>query len=209
MRLLCRRRSRLGRPCHLGILPTRCTARHHRGRPAIWPPRSPAFRNRIAFNAVRCEISRDAEDAGRCISGAPPVSTCGKRRVKAGCIFRRKILKVHPSPCHCGGVKFRVTAEIVELTTCDCSRCVKKNAVMTKVPEASLQIIEGANMICKPAWNGRGHAPLPADPSPPGRCYHRRRSDRVVCNAMRASGCGPHRRNERSSKCRLSGIGWK
>ena len=39
-----------------------------------------------------------------------------------------------------------MTAEIVELTTCDCSLCVKKNAVMAKVPEASLQIIEGVNM---------------------------------------------------------------
>ena len=65
-------------------------------------------------------------------------------------------MKVHPGSCHCGGVKFRVTAEIVELTTCDCSLCVKKNAVMTKVPEASLEIVEGSDLLSLYEWKPAG-----------------------------------------------------
>jgi hypothetical protein len=37
--------------------------------------------------------------------------------------------------CHCGAVRFRVDAPIAQLTTCDCSLCAKRNAVMAKVPE--------------------------------------------------------------------------
>jgi len=37
--------------------------------------------------------------------------------------------------CHCGAVRFRVDYAITELTTCDCSLCAKRNAVMAKVPE--------------------------------------------------------------------------
>ena len=68
-------------------------------------------------------------------------------------------MKIHPGSCHCGGVKFRVTADIAELTTCDCSLCVKKNAVMTKVSEASLEIVEGSDLLSLYEWNGeRGEA---------------------------------------------------
>jgi hypothetical protein len=64
-------------------------------------------------------------------------------------------LKGHAGSCHCGGVKFRLQAEIAELTTCDCSLCVKKNAVMTKVPEAALEIVEGAELLSLYEWNTR------------------------------------------------------
>ena len=60
---------------------------------------------------------------------------------------------VHSGSCHCGAVRFHLTAEIVELTTCDCSLCVKKNAVMTKVPEAALEIVAGAELLSLYEWN--------------------------------------------------------
>lgn len=59
----------------------------------------------------------------------------------------------HAGSCHCGGVKFRVTADIEELTTCDCSLCVKKNALMAKVSEAALEIMEGADLLSIYQWN--------------------------------------------------------
>lgn len=62
-------------------------------------------------------------------------------------------MTIHSGSCHCGGVKFRVTAEIEELTTCDCSLCVKKNAVMTKVPEAALEVVDGADLLSLYEWN--------------------------------------------------------
>jgi hypothetical protein len=55
--------------------------------------------------------------------------------------------------CHCGAVRFRVNAEIVELTTCDCSLCVKKNALMAKVPEQALTVLEGEAMLTLYQWN--------------------------------------------------------
>lgn len=55
--------------------------------------------------------------------------------------------------CHCGAVRFQVEAEITELTTCDCSLCVKKNAVMAKVHESALTITAGENALSLYRWN--------------------------------------------------------
>lgn len=55
--------------------------------------------------------------------------------------------------CHCGAVRFQVSAEIVELTTCDCSLCVKKNAVMAKVHESDLAITQGEDALRLYEWN--------------------------------------------------------
>lgn len=57
--------------------------------------------------------------------------------------------------CHCGVVRFRIDHPITELTTCDCSLCVKKNALMAKVPEAALVIFEGEDQLSLYAWNTR------------------------------------------------------
>jgi hypothetical protein len=61
----------------------------------------------------------------------------------------------HQGSCHCGAVSFRIDAEIVELTTCDCSLCVKKNALMTKVPESALTIMSGEEALTLYQWNTR------------------------------------------------------
>lgn len=57
--------------------------------------------------------------------------------------------------CHCGAVRFQVSAEIAELTTCDCSLCVKKNAVMAKVHESALVVTEGEDVLSLYQWNTR------------------------------------------------------
>lgn len=57
--------------------------------------------------------------------------------------------------CHCGAVRFRVDAEIVELTTCDCSLCVKKNALMAKVHESALAVTKGEDALSLYRWNTR------------------------------------------------------
>ena len=57
--------------------------------------------------------------------------------------------------CHCGIVRFRVDAPIAELTTCDCSLCVKRNALMAKIPEASLRVLAGAAELTLYEWNTR------------------------------------------------------
>lgn len=55
--------------------------------------------------------------------------------------------------CHCGAVRFRVDWAIEELTTCDCSLRVKGNALMAKVPEAALTVLEGEASLRLYTWN--------------------------------------------------------
>jgi len=57
--------------------------------------------------------------------------------------------------CHCGGVRFQVDAVITELTTCDCSLCAMRNAVMAKVPEKALTVLEGESLLTLYQWNTR------------------------------------------------------
>lgn len=61
----------------------------------------------------------------------------------------------HAGSCHCGSVTFRIDAEIAELATCDCSLCVKKNAVMAKVHESALTILTGEETLALYQWNSR------------------------------------------------------
>lgn len=63
------------------------------------------------------------------------------------------MVTVHPGSCHCGGVRFTIAHEPDEVTTCDCSLCVKRNAVMVKVPEAALRIEAGADLLATYQWN--------------------------------------------------------
>ena len=57
--------------------------------------------------------------------------------------------------CHCGAVRFTIDAPVDELTTCDCSLCVKRNAVMTKVPRQALTVVEGRESLTLYQWNTR------------------------------------------------------
>jgi hypothetical protein len=63
-----------------------------------------------------------------------------------------KMLKLSGS-CHCGDVKFSIRQEIVEATTCDCSLCVKKNAVMIRVHEDGFSLITPWENLSEYRWN--------------------------------------------------------
>ncbi len=65
------------------------------------------------------------------------------------------MVSTHAGSCHCGGIRFTVTHDLVELTTCDCSLCVKRNAVMAKVPEAALRVEQGQDLLATYEWNSR------------------------------------------------------
>jgi hypothetical protein len=62
-------------------------------------------------------------------------------------------MTIHTGSCHCGGIRFTVAYDPVELTTCDCSLCVKRNAVMAKVPQAALRIEKGEELLALYEWN--------------------------------------------------------
>lgn len=57
--------------------------------------------------------------------------------------------------CHCGAVRFQVRAIVTELTTCDCSLCKMRHALMLKVPEHDLTLLQGEQALTLYQWNTR------------------------------------------------------
>ena len=49
--------------------------------------------------------------------------------------------------CHCGAVRFTIDSDFPELTSCDCSICRRKNALMVKVHERAFHLLSGAEML--------------------------------------------------------------
>jgi hypothetical protein len=49
--------------------------------------------------------------------------------------------------CHCEGVRFQINTDFPELTTCDCSICRRKNALMVKVHESQFQLLAGQELL--------------------------------------------------------------
>jgi len=51
--------------------------------------------------------------------------------------------------CHCGAVRFSIETDFAELTTCDCSICHRKNALMVKVHEGAFRLLSGGESLTK------------------------------------------------------------
>ena len=49
--------------------------------------------------------------------------------------------------CHCGAITFEIDTDFPELTTCDCSICRRKNALMVKVHETSFRLLSGKESL--------------------------------------------------------------
>jgi hypothetical protein len=58
--------------------------------------------------------------------------------------FAQPSMRAHAGRCHCGAVRFEIETEFPELTTCDCSICRRKNALMVKVHESRFKLLAGA-----------------------------------------------------------------
>jgi len=52
-------------------------------------------------------------------------------------------MKTFQGACHCQAVQFEIDTDFSELTTCDCSICSQKNALMIKVHESEMRILTG------------------------------------------------------------------
>lgn len=57
--------------------------------------------------------------------------------------------KTHAGSCHCGAVRFEIISDFPELTTCDCSICRRKNALMVKVHESDFRLLSGAESLAE------------------------------------------------------------
>ena len=64
-------------------------------------------------------------------------------------------LKRHEGACHCGAVRFAITTDFPELTTCDCSICKRKNALMVKVHESRFELLSGGEALTEYQFHTR------------------------------------------------------
>ncbi len=49
--------------------------------------------------------------------------------------------------CHCGAVRFEIETDFPELTTCDCSMCRRRNALMVKVHQSRFWLLQGEDAL--------------------------------------------------------------
>jgi hypothetical protein len=49
--------------------------------------------------------------------------------------------------CHCGAVRYRVSAKLDGVVTCNCSICSKTGTMLTFVPAAAFQLERGADAL--------------------------------------------------------------
>jgi hypothetical protein len=64
-------------------------------------------------------------------------------------------LETYSGSCHCGSVQFRIETDFAELTTCDCSICYRKNAVMVKVHESQFTLVRGEQFLSEYQFHTR------------------------------------------------------
>ncbi len=55
--------------------------------------------------------------------------------------------------CHCGRVRFRVTAELTGVTECNCSMCAKKGFLHLIVPAAAFELTAGRDDLSTYRFN--------------------------------------------------------
>jgi hypothetical protein len=63
--------------------------------------------------------------------------------------------QIYRGSCHCGAVRFEIETDFPELTTCDCSICKKKNALMVRVHESSFRLLAGEDSLTEYQFHTR------------------------------------------------------
>jgi hypothetical protein len=59
----------------------------------------------------------------------------------------------HRGGCHCGRVRFEVTADISEATECNCSICTKKGFLHLIVEPSQFRLVQGADALTTYRFN--------------------------------------------------------
>ena len=57
--------------------------------------------------------------------------------------------------CHCGRVRFRVTADLARVTECNCSMCSKKGYLHLIVEPAQFELLSGEDSLMTYQFNTR------------------------------------------------------
>ena len=61
--------------------------------------------------------------------------------------MNHRALDTYSGSCHCGAVRFEITTDFPELTTCNGSICKRKNALMVKVHERDFRLVSGEEVL--------------------------------------------------------------
>jgi hypothetical protein len=56
-------------------------------------------------------------------------------------------MQTYEGGCHCGRVRFRVTADLHDVTICNCSICTMKGILHLIVPHDQFKILKGKNEL--------------------------------------------------------------
>ena len=62
-------------------------------------------------------------------------------------------MKTYKGSCHCQAVQFEIDTDLEELTTCDCSICRRKNALMVRVHESAMRIFSDMQELSTYSFN--------------------------------------------------------
>jgi hypothetical protein len=62
-------------------------------------------------------------------------------------------LQTYQGGCHCGRVRFRVTADLSRVTECNCSICSKKGFLHLMVPQEAFQLQSGKDALTTYRFN--------------------------------------------------------
>jgi len=61
--------------------------------------------------------------------------------------------KLYEGGCHCGRVRFRVTADLSRVTYCNCSICAKKGFLHLIVPPDRFELVSGGDALTTYRFN--------------------------------------------------------
>jgi hypothetical protein len=61
--------------------------------------------------------------------------------------------KTHPGGCHCGRIRFEVTADLANCSECNCSICTKKGFLHLIVPPERFRLLRGAEDVTTYTFN--------------------------------------------------------
>jgi hypothetical protein len=62
-------------------------------------------------------------------------------------------VKTYEGGCHCGAVRFRVTADLDRVTECNCSICAKKGFLHLIVPPSQFELLRGEDDLTTYRFN--------------------------------------------------------
>src|SRR3954470_10365777 len=74
---------------------------------------------------------------------------------RSTCAMGSRPLQKYAGSCHCGAVRFEIETDFPELTTCDCSICRRKNALMVKVHQDRFRLLSGADELAEYQFHTR------------------------------------------------------